>query len=123
MKARPRPAGPIESALVKACLDLLAVRRIFAWRNSVGAAYNPRGRFVRFGKVGSSDILGVLPGGRLLALEVKRPGGRLTEAQADFLQQINTAGGLAVMIQDVETLERLLPQEARGGRREGPACP
>jgi hypothetical protein len=56
--------APRETALVRACLELLALRRILAWRNNSGAFLLGEGtgrRFVRAGLRGSADILGVLP--------------------------------------------------------------
>jgi hypothetical protein len=48
------------------------------------------------GKSGVSDIIGCLPpDGRLLCIEVKRPGGKLSKEQAQFLEDVNEAGGLA----------------------------
>lgn len=55
---------------------------------------------------GTSDILGILPDGRFLAIEVKSATGRLSEEQKFFIFQINANGGKAFMartIQDVET--------------------
>lgn len=51
---------------------------------------------------GIADILGVLPGGRFLAIEVKRPGSRLTVDQDAFLGKINASGGLAFMASSLE---------------------
>src|SRR5258708_6451254 len=62
--------APSEAALVKAVLGYLrVVRRWPAWRNQTGALRVGR-RLVRFGEVGSADVLGLIPpGGRLLAVE------------------------------------------------------
>jgi hypothetical protein len=92
--------APTESSLVKACLQLLQLRRIPCWRQNTGCAAfaGPAGRkrFVRFSTPGAADVLGVLPpSGRLLAVEVKRPGGKLTAAQAAFIDHVRAAGGLA----------------------------
>jgi hypothetical protein len=56
------------------------------------------GRFIRFGKVGSSDIEGVLPGGRFLAVECKAKDGRLSPEQKQFLAEVEALGGLAVTV-------------------------
>lgn len=54
-----------ETRLVTACLNLLHLRGIYAWRNNTGVARPQRKDgsrgFVRFGKKGSADILGVMP--------------------------------------------------------------
>jgi hypothetical protein len=88
-------------------LQLLALRGVFAWRNNSGAFVireAGRRRFVRAGLVGGSDILGVLPGGRFLAV----PGNRPTAAQRAFLDQVTAAGGLALVGYDVAELSRFL---------------
>jgi hypothetical protein len=54
-----------EGAVLAGCLRYLEIRGIYHWRNSTGAVRIGPGRFMRFGKVGSSDILGVLPGGKI----------------------------------------------------------
>jgi hypothetical protein len=108
-----------ETALVRACLDLLALRRIPSWRANSGALVVPatataKGRFVRFaGAKGLSDIIGLVPpSGRLLAVEVKRPGGRLTADQRGFLDAVAAAGGLALVITDARDLAEALDAAA-----------
>jgi hypothetical protein len=113
--------APRETELVGACLRLLALRGVFAWRNNSGAFVIGKGRarrFVRAGAVGAPDIIGVLPGGRFLAVECKRPGRRPTPAQDAFLDRLRQAGALALVIDDVAALDRALAALLRkaGGR-------
>lgn len=103
-----------ESSVLASCLALLKFRNIPAWRNNSGCAKTET-RFIRFGKVGSSDIIGILPAtGRWLAVETKRPkapgqsGGKLTEPQRDFLEMIRDAGGVAVCVDDLVTLAEVI---------------
>jgi hypothetical protein len=101
-----------ERAVVKACLEYLELRGIYAYRQNTGAAEyqdkTGKRRFVRYGKPGASDIVGVLPGGRFLAVECKAPGGRISEHQARFLRDIERMGGVAVIARSVEDLEKSL---------------
>jgi hypothetical protein len=90
-------------------LQLLALRRIPAWRANTGAARiagaNGRRRFVRFNVKGCADVLAVLPpSGRLLAVECKMPGRRPSADQRAFLDNIAGAGGLAVVVRDLGEL-------------------
>jgi hypothetical protein len=105
-----------EGDLVRQCLDYLQLRKVPCWRQNSGSAMFGAGgkrRFVRFAVTGCADILGVLPpGGRILAVECKRPGGRLTPAQAAFLRCVAEAGGLAVVVRDLRDLQRALEAEA-----------
>jgi len=66
------------------------------------------GLFMRFGKVGSSDILGCLPGGRFLAVEVKAPDGRLSQGQQEFLEKIRGLGGMALVVRGWQELDAAL---------------
>ena len=98
---------PLERDIQKACLQWLALAKVFAWRNNSAAMVigeGPSRRFLRAGIVGGSDVLGILPGGKLMALEIKRPGGKTTEAQEAFLQRVRDAGGVALVITSVEEL-------------------
>lgn len=77
------------------------------FRNNVGMLETKDGRFVHFGLcVGSSDLIGfrsvtVTPemvGKKLAvftAVEAKSGRGRATEEQANFIQAVKIAGGLA----------------------------
>jgi hypothetical protein len=77
-----------ESVVLSGCLRFLEKAWIYHWRNSTGAVRIGPGRFIRFGKVGSLDIEGILPGGRFLAVEVKAPDGRLSPEQKRFLAEV-----------------------------------
>ena len=51
---------------------------------------------IRFGlATGSSDIVGVAPDGRFLAIEVKTTNGRATKEQLRFIEAVRNAGGIA----------------------------
>jgi hypothetical protein len=96
-----------EACILKACLDYMAALGIFAWRNGSGRARfgaGPSARWVQFGILGGSDILGVLPDGRALAVETKGPNGRVTVAQRVFLETVRGAGGVAIVARSVDDL-------------------
>jgi hypothetical protein len=63
---------------------------------------------MRFGKVGSSDILGCLPGGEFLAVEVKAPEGRLSSEQREFLEKIRGLGGVVIVARSALELDEAL---------------
>ena len=67
------------------------------WRNHVG--FDPSTN-TRYGLcVGSADLVGILaPSGRLLALEVKAPRGRTSEAQDVWMAHVRTMGGFACVV-------------------------
>lgn len=101
---------------VLACLkQLQAIGRVvwYARMNS-GAGKLQYGtakasQFIRFGFPGMPDVLGQLPGGRLLAIEVKRPSGKVTDDQAAFLEKAGHYGALAFVARSVDdVLERIV---------------
>ncbi len=100
-----------EASVLAGCLLLLNMRHILAWRNNSGALKDRTGRLVRYGKVGSSDILGILDGGRFLAIECKAPGKKPTESQLAFLAAVEREGGLAVCVDSVAALAAILDEE------------
>lgn len=76
--------------------------RIFAWVNKNGGTWDPARKAFRAGQTikGISDILGILPDGRFLAIEVKipnkggQPKSKPTDHQLWFLNEVNRNGGL-----------------------------
>ena len=98
---------PLESDVLRTCLAVLSLKGVFHWRNNSGAYEQEGGRFVRYGFKGSSDIIALHPdGGRLWAIEVKRPGGRLSDAQVSFLRSVRMHGGVATVAESPEDVLR-----------------
>lgn len=100
-----------ESSLYKPILGYLKLRGVFAWRNNSGAfqgEHNGRKRFVRFGFPGISDIIGIMPDGRFLAIEVKLPGNPPTDNQIAFLDAVKEQGGVAFVATSISDVEREL---------------
>lgn len=109
MKAKALKSLPPQSekSIQKQCLDWLTLKGIFHYRNNTGAVaaqYKGKQRFIRFGHPGISDIIGIAPDGRFLAIEVKRADGKLTEAQEVFLEQVEKSGGIALVVRSLEDL-------------------
>jgi hypothetical protein len=103
--------APREQDLVKPALQLLALRGCFCWRNNTGAVSAGEGsrrRFIRFSTPGASDILGVLPGGRFICVELKRKGNKPTALQRSFLEAVRSAGGAALVVSSLAELDRRL---------------
>jgi hypothetical protein len=99
-----------EKDVMRIVEEYLTVHKIFHWRNNTGA-YKDKTRFIRYGKQGSADFIGVCPDGRFLAIECKRPvGGRLTIDQIDFLHNVCMNGGIGLVVSSLESLETQLQQ-------------
>ncbi len=65
---------------------------------------------VRFGKVGSPDILGIAPDGKFAALEIKRPevSYKPTPAQLEFFEAVKTRGGYDEIVTCPAEVDRVL---------------
>lgn len=98
------------SGLVRACLEYLRLVGVMAWRSNNAGVYDQQsGKYRAFtGRRGVGDILGVLPGGKLLSVECKEGTGRLSVDQKAFMREVNDLGGLAVCVRNVDDLIRSL---------------
>ncbi|MBQ3825845.1 MAG: VRR-NUC domain-containing protein [Spirochaetaceae bacterium] len=100
--------GKLESAVLKDCLRVLRNHNVFCWRQNTGA-FKVEKRFFRSSIAGVSDILGVLPDGRFIAVECKREiGGVLSERQLAFLSNVQNNKGLAFIAHSGKELAALL---------------
>lgn len=97
---------PLEKDIQRVLLTYL--RSVLGWPvvriNSGGMR---RGKsFYRFNDTaGVSDIVGLIPpAGRFLAIEVKRPGGRPTEQQRQWLDAVRAAGGVGLVVTGLDDL-------------------
>jgi hypothetical protein len=91
------------------------------FRNNVGQCTTDDGRVIRYGvcNPGGSDLIGWTPMvvtedmvGRTVAvftsIEVKRPGGRVSEAQQRFLDAVARAGGIGGVARSADEAISLL---------------
>lgn len=106
---RPEPTEAMILSDVLSCLKQLQAMGKICWhaRMNSGAGKLQYGtakasQFIRFGFPGMPDVLGQLPGGRLLAIEVKRPTGKVTDDQAAFLEKAGRSGALAFVARSVD---------------------
>lgn len=80
----------------------------FFWTVDTGVAKSMDGkRTIRFGLPGQPDIQGMLDG-RWIGIEVKKPGGRQSEKQKKFQKAVERAGGVYLLVDDVEEAIRAL---------------
>ena len=109
-RIRTKSKSQPENKVVQACLRWLKDRNIFAWRNNTGTAWIGD-RPIRYGLVGSADILGLLPDGRFLAVECKSEKGRQSDTQKTFEENITTNKGVYVLAYSAADLEERLNGE------------
>lgn len=106
-----------EQLLMKSILEALQLRyksQGHFWRNNTGAVKTEGGRWLSFGQVGSPDILGVLQGGRFVALEVKTAKGKTSEAQEAWLSRAKDLGAIAGVVRSIDEAFSLIERELRG---------
>jgi len=95
-----------EIDLQKQIVEYLNLQGHFVWRNNSGLFFvkgkSGKTRAIRAGLKGSSDILGVLNGGTIIAIECKIAYNRPTIEQLDFLNRITSLGGVAFIAYSLE---------------------
>ena len=99
--------------IVNQVLAYLRLRGVMAWRNNTTGVYDTVRKVFRtfHGRKGVSDVMGVLPGGKIICVECKSGTGKLTKEQAAFIDEINAAGGLAFCTKDVREVQRIIEEE------------
>lgn len=98
----------LEDDVKKEVIQYLNILGIFFWRNNTGR-YREGSRWISYGKVGSSDILAIYPDtGQLWAIELKKPGGELSDEQIQFLLDIRANGGVASVVESSVDVGKVL---------------
>lgn len=96
-----------ESELYKPLVEYLNHRGFVALRINSGKIKVGR-RFIQLAPSGTSDIVGVC-----LAVEVKKPGEKPTRAQQEFIDRVNMAGGIGLIVESVEDLDTQLNERLK----------
>lgn len=99
---KPYKPPTAEHLLTKAIRRLLSAAGIFHYKNHGGLGSAP----------GLPDITGVKDG-RGFWIEVKAPKGRVSQAQQDFIDRINEAGGIAFVAKSIEDVIEALGLQDR----------
>lgn len=98
-----------ESRLKSEIVKLLRLYNIFAWINrNVGVYDVRRGRWIPSTVRGVPDIIGCLPDGRMLAIEVKSERGRLTMWQEIFLEELRQRGAVVIVARSLDDVVNVL---------------
>lgn len=104
-----REQGRPEAEVLSSVLAALRRHPAVAWCERVNSGVvQVDGRWIRYGWVGASDVLGQMRDGRLLAVECKSATGRTTEAQDEFLARVLGAGGVAFVARSADDAEAAL---------------
>lgn len=113
MSRAPKVPISTEAEIQRNCMKFLANHGIQVWRSNSRVFMVPgkggRERPMRAGLGrGSADLIGILPDGRFLAVECKRPGEKPSLEQGDWLRSVNSHGGLAIWVDHISILESLI---------------
>jgi hypothetical protein len=77
------------------------------WRNETGMAFRDD-HAIRYGKRGSSDILGLTSDGRMLCIEVKTGKASQSQHQVNFQKSIEKFGGRYLVARSVDYVVKFL---------------
>lgn len=106
-----------EKEIENAILDYLTLCPGEFWRNNSVGVFDPVKKTFRrpsrYHRNGVSDILGILPCGTFVAIEVKTPTGKLSENQKLFISDINKCNGIAFVARSVDDVRERLHGQAR----------
>jgi hypothetical protein len=100
------PHTGLERTLKAAILVRLSQLGCFAWNNPTGVA-TPLGQkhAVRYGNPGAPDVLALVRGGRLLAVECKSARGRQRPEQRAWQARCEAMGAVYVLARSVSDVE------------------
>ena len=102
------------SALVRAIrLRLGMLSDVVLWPVQPGGVADATGRPMRCGPVGMSDLIGIVQGGRWLAIECKTGKGVLTPDQDRWQSLVRKMGGIAGVARGEEDAVRLYEEAKR----------
>ena len=97
----------LEKEIQRAILDYLRIKKVVCFKfSNQNFTRNKKKEVIPYpgGYAGVSDIIGCLPDGRFLAVEVKRKGNMPTEAQAEFLKSVIKQGGVAIIARSINDI-------------------
>ncbi len=94
------------------------MRGIFCWKNHSVGIYDPTRKVYRTNTSlkGVSDILGIVEKtkdgrtGVFIAVEVKTPSGKVSDAQNAFMEEISNRDGYSLVVRSVDELEEDLKE-------------
>lgn len=91
------------------CLKWLSEQGIFHYRQNSGAFMGQGGGMYQIGVKGAPDII-IVRLGRFVGVEVKdkKPSAKQSPSQIKFQKELEAAGGVYLLIRDVEELKRFL---------------
>lgn len=91
-----------EKLVQKSIVDYLTLKRYFFYRNNTGAFKTEWGGFVKFGALGSPDII-LVNKGQFVGIECKDKQ-KQSDDQKEFQRKLEEAGGLYILAHSIDDL-------------------
>lgn len=100
-----------ESEIQTDVMNLLLEHPLVAWAAVMTTGkVRHKGYWMTLGFPGLSDIIGQMRTGKLLALEIKKPGEEPTKIQTQFLELVKSYGGVSGWCDSVESASKILEE-------------
>ena len=100
-----------EAEIQLSILKYLKTIDVSAWRNNSGKV-RVNGGWMQLAPEGSTDIIGYLPGGKFLGIEVKKPGKKPTVKQTEWMEDAAGSGCIIIVAHCLDDVIRSLGQNA-----------
>jgi hypothetical protein len=102
-------ASPANTLQLK-ILKHLRANGVMIWKNQFNTYNHQLGIHTNdpYSPVGSSDLLGILPGGIMCCIEIKAGKDRMSPGQILFKKRIERLGGVYIIARSVEDVEHLI---------------
>lgn len=123
---KPLKVGRTERQVLEQVREAAQMLGLDLDRQNTGGAVNPKGKLVKFGQKGNTDLTGMLPDGRKLDVETKREGwdpakarGRehaRWETQLARMKKTNDQGGVGFWTDDSEHFLKVMRYVLAGAR-------
>ncbi len=103
----------LEKDIQSAILQLLRLKGYFVWKQNSAGIMKTDGHYIPSQMPGIADIIGVDPKGRFVGIEVKRPGGKMSDLQRGFQESVKRNHGLAAVVYSVDDMIAKLSEWAK----------
>ena len=98
-----------ESEIQTEILKLFKILKIWTWRNYNGPTIRGKGFFTKSLIPGSPDIMGIMPCGRSIQIEVKRDSkSARSKEQIEWIEKANKNKALALFAWDLQQIAELI---------------
>lgn len=102
---------PLEKDIQNSCCEYLSFKKYFFWRQNTTPMFNKERQQYRampkYALKGVADIIVIIPEGKVIFLEVKRPKAKQNEDQLEFEKMCNKVEAKYYVITSIDDLIKL----------------